>query len=212
MRTHAVTTVDSLLDRLEIPNADLVGHSMGAQFSLYAAHDLGSRVGRIVLLGAPGAAFAGVKPVPFMKIVALPGLGRALLLAPIPDRAYRTNQDLVFGVGAFDGTPPQMAEAIRLLAGRRANAASIASFFRSLLRGGRVRDGVNLAPADLARIHQRALFAWGDQDVFMTPAQAASSLVAITDVRLLHLPTAGHAPWLQAPAVVGSAIAAHLAA
>jgi pimeloyl-ACP methyl ester carboxylesterase len=212
IRTHAVTTLTSLLDRLQFREVDLLGRSIGAQFSLYAALDLGLRVRRIALLGAPGAAIVGVKPVPVMKALAVPVLGRALLSAPMPERTFRRNQDLVLGAGALNNVPPALTEALYRFAGRRSNPASIASFFRALIRGGSVRRGVALSLDELGSLSQPVLFVWGDQDVFQTPAAAAASIVAIRDLRLLRLPTAGHAPWLKAEATVGGAVAAHLAA
>jgi pimeloyl-ACP methyl ester carboxylesterase len=211
IRTHATTTLASLLDTLGLEQVDLVGHSMGAQFALYAAHDLGVRVRRVVLLGAPGAAITGVKPVSIMKLLATPGLGRAMLSVPMSYGTFHRNQDLTLGPGALDDAPPKLVEAAFLLAGRRSNAASIASFFRSLIRRGAVRQGVALPLEELGRLRQAALFAWGDLDVFLAPALAATSIVAIRDVRVLRLATAGHAPWLQANAEVGAAVATHLA-
>lgn len=210
VRTHAVTTLASLLDALHVEQVDLVGHSMGAQFSLYAALDLGSRVRRIALLGAPGAALLGVRPIPVMKALAIPGIGRPLLSAPMPERTFRRNQDLVLGRGALAQAPADLLVALYLLAGRRLNAASIASFFRALIRRGSIRKGVQLSLDELGRIRQPVLFVWGDGDVFLTPLAGAASVVAVRDVRLLRLPTAGHAPWLQAQAAVSIAVAAHL--
>jgi pimeloyl-ACP methyl ester carboxylesterase len=210
IRTHAVTTLASLLDALQIPEVDLVGHSLGGQFSLYAAHDLAPRVRRVVLLGAPGAAIAGVKPVPAMKLLAIPGLGRAALSLKMSERAFARTQDQVLGAGVFDDSPADLPPALYALAGRTTNAASIASFFRALLKGGRVRAGVALTHEELGRLRQPLLFVWGDQDVFLAPTAAATAIVAVRDVRLLRLPTAGHAPWLQAIRVVGPAVAEHL--
>jgi pimeloyl-ACP methyl ester carboxylesterase len=210
IRTHATTTLTSLLDTLGLDQVDLVGHSLGAQFSLYAAHDLGSRVRRIVVLGAPGAAILGVKPVSIMKLLATPGLGRTLLSAPMSERTFYRNQDLTLGPGALDNAPQKLVESAYLLAGRRSNAASIASFFRALIRRGAVRQGVGLTLDELGRLRQPVLFVWGDQDVFLKPSQAASSIVSLHDIRLLRLPTAGHAPWLQAERRVGAAVVSHL--
>lgn len=80
----------------------------------------------------------------------------------------------------------------------------------SLIRRGAVRPGLSLRTVELGRLKQPALVVWGDLDVFMTPLSASSAIVAIRDVRLLRLPTAGHAPWLGAEALVGPAIAEHL--
>jgi pimeloyl-ACP methyl ester carboxylesterase len=210
LRTHAVTTLTSLLDDLGLPEVDMIGHSMGAQFSLYAAHDLGPRVRRVVLLGAPGAAIAGVKPVPAMKVLAVPGLGRAALALKMSERTFARTQDLVLGTGVFDDSPADLATALYALAGRRANAASIASFFRAIIKGGRVRAGVAVTPEELGRLRQPLLYVWGDQDVFLAPAAGAAAIVAARDVRLLRLPTAGHAPWLQAMRLAGPAVVDHL--
>jgi pimeloyl-ACP methyl ester carboxylesterase len=210
IRTHAVTTLASLLDTLGLPEVDLVGHSLGAQFSLYAAHDLGPRVRRVVLLGAPGAAIAGVRPVPAMKLLAIPGLGRAALSMKMSERTFARTQDQVLGAGVFDDSPADLPAALYALAGRTTNAASIASFFRALIKGGGVRAGVALSHEELGRLRQPVLFVWGDQDVFLAPSAGAAAIVACRDVRLLRLPTAGHAPWLHALRVVGPAVADHL--
>jgi len=210
IRPHAVATLTSLLDHLGFAEVDLIGHSLGAQFSLYAAHDLGSRIRRIVLLGAPGAAIAGVKPLAIMKMLAAPGLGRALLAAPVSDRMFRLNQDLALGTDALGSAPPQLVHALLLFANRKGNAASIASFFRCLIVRGSVRADVSLTTDELRAIQQPTLFAWGDKDVFMAPELAAPALAAMHDVRLLQLTAAWHAPWLQAPDIVGQAVADHL--
>ena len=88
-RTHAVSVLRSILDELDLAQVDLVGHSLGAQIGLYGALDIGDRVRRLVLLGAPGAGFAGTKPLPIMKLLAVPKLGEALLSLPLSDRAFR---------------------------------------------------------------------------------------------------------------------------
>lgn len=212
LRTHAVTTLASLLDTLGIRQVDLVGHSLGAQFSLYVAHDLPARVRRVVLLGAPGAALEGVKPAAAMKLLAVPGLGRALLSLPMSQRTFTNTQDVFLGRGAFDDSPAELAATLLLIGNRRANAASIASFFRALIKRGSVRDGVALTHEELERIQKPLLFVWGDQDVFLAPRDAASAIVSVRDVRLLRLPTAGHAPWLRSLDLVGPAVVDHLGA
>lgn len=209
-RTQAVSVLRAVLDELELQQVDLVGHSLGAQISLYAGLDLGGRVRRMVLLGAPGASFAGTRPLPVMKLLAVPRMGEALLSVPLSPTMFARNNDMALGAGALDDLPAELVEAAYLLAGRRSNAASIASCFRALIRGGSLRPGVAVDTGELGRVTQPVLMAWGDEDVFLTPEGGAASIVAMRDVRLVRVPGAGHAPWLQAPDVVGRAIAAHL--
>ncbi len=212
LRRFASSVLDSLLTEIDETRIDLVGHSLGAQFSLYAALDLAPHVRRIALLGAPGAAFTGAKPATMMKVMALPRIGARLLSRKLTDEMFvKLNEDYILGRHAFRDAPPAMASVGSLLASRPGNAQSVASFFRALIRGNQIRDGIAIPHADLARMSQPALMAWGDEDVFLTPASAATSIVSIRDIRLIRLPNAGHAPWLNNPRAVGEALAEHLA-
>jgi alpha-beta hydrolase superfamily lysophospholipase len=209
-RTYAVEVIRALLDELGLQQVDLVGHSLGAQISLYSALDLGSRVRRIVLLGAPGASLEGTRPLAAMKALAVPRLGAVLLSIPMSDQMFERNNEMALGRGALNGVPDELVEALRLVAGRTSNAASIASFFRGLIKRGSLREGVTLTGSELGRITQPTLMAWGDDDVFLTPLDGARAIVSIRDVHLARVRGAGHAPWLQAPDTVGDAVAAHL--
>jgi pimeloyl-ACP methyl ester carboxylesterase len=212
IRSHAITTMASLLDQLDFEVVDLVGHSLGAQFSLYAAHELPDRVRKVVTLGAPGAAFDGVTPVPVMRALAIPVLGRVLLSFPMPRRTFRHNQRVMLGANALDQSPPGLTEALYLIAGRRSNAASIASLFNLLIGGWTIRQGVSMSLKELADLKQPILSVWGDNDVFQSPTRAAESLAAVHQLNLLRVSAGGHAPWLQDEAAVGHAITIHLAA
>jgi pimeloyl-ACP methyl ester carboxylesterase len=210
IRRHATVTIESLLDLLDLPEVDLVGHSMGAQFGLYAALDLDDRVRRLVLLGAPGAGFQGVEPVLAMKLLAVPGLGRLMLSLPMSDKAFERNNELTLGPGALKDLPPDLVLAARLLGSRAVNARSIAAYFRALIKRSSVRTGVAVPIEELSRLRQPTLLAWGDEDVFLAPLDGARSVVAIRDAHLIRVPHAGHAPWLTATGLVGRAVVAHL--
>lgn len=209
MRLHATSVVEAVLDALDVPVADLVGHSMGAQFSLYAGLDLATRIRRLVLLGAPGAAFAGIRPLTAMKLLAVPRLGPYLLSRKMSDRAFDRFNDLALGTGALD-RHEEVRTALRQLGSRTTNAASLASFFCAMVRNGDVRDGVALTERELGRVTQPTFLAWGDEDVFLRPLEGARSIVAVRDSHLLRVPAAGHAPWLQAEDQVGRSVAYHL--
>lgn len=210
MRSHASSVIASVLNALNLPSVDLVGHSMGAQFSLYAGLDLGARIRRLVLLGAPGAAFHGIRPLTAMKVLAVPRVGPALLSRPMSDRAFDRFNDLALGVGAFDRQPEDLLAALRLMGTRTTNATSLASYFRAMVRNGSVREGVALTERELGRVTQPVFHAWGEDDVFLHPLEAARSIVAMPNSHLLRVPAAGHAPWLQATQQVGEAVARHL--
>lgn len=210
LREYAVAVLRALLDELELTQVDVVGHSLGAQFGLYAALHLPDRVRRLVLLGAPGAAFEGVRPTAIMKALAVPGLGRRLLALPMSRKAYlRANADTL-GAGALDDLPDELVDAAMLIGRRSDYAPSVASYFRALIKRGSVRSGVAVAADELATVRQPTLLVWGDEDVFMRPLAAAGSIAAIRDCHLVRLAGAGHAPWLQEPQRVGDAVTSHL--
>jgi pimeloyl-ACP methyl ester carboxylesterase len=210
IRRHAVTTLTSLLDALAIRCADVVGHSLGAQFALYAGLELGTRIRRIALLGAPGAAFLGTRPNPMMVLLATPGLGQALLSIRQTEKRFLRTSEMALGAGALKSAPDGLLEAASLLAVRSSGPASVASFFRALIKRRSVRTSVCITAPELSRLTQPTLAVWGDNDVFLAPAAAAASLVAIRDCHLIRLANRGHAPWLPSADPVGRALAAHL--
>lgn len=210
LRGHATAVIRSVLDARGISATDIVGHSLGGQFALYAALGLGTRVRRVVLLGAPGAAFSGVRPVPIMRVLAVPGVGTLMLRIPQSPKAFRRNNEKMLGLGSLDHLPPDMLTAAHGMAARRGAAASVASFFRALISRGSVRRGVAVSVPDLTSLAQPVLNVWGDEDVFMRPAKATESFEAIPDHELVEVKSAGHAPWLQNLEQVGAAMADHL--
>jgi pimeloyl-ACP methyl ester carboxylesterase len=209
-RSYATSVLRGLLDELELDQVDIVGHSMGAQFGLYAGLDLPTRVRRLVLLGAPGASLAGARPNAVMISLAVPRLGARLLRMQMSPAAFIRNNEKALGEGALRDLPAELITAARLMGTREGYAPSVASYFRALIKRATVRVAVNISPAELAMLRQPAVFVWGDADVFMRPAQAAEQLAAIPNSTLVELSGAGHAPWLQFPQVVGRAVADHL--
>lgn len=209
-RSYNVAVLQGLLDTLGLAEVDIVGHSMGAQFALYAGLDLPTRVRRIVVLGAPGASFAGVRPTTPMILLAVPGLGTRLLRMPMSPKAFVRNNEKMLGDGALHDVPPELVTATHLIGTRAGYAPSVASYFRALIRRATVRTAVTISPVELATLRQPTLFAWGEADVFMRPDQASEHVGAIPDARLITLAGAGHAPWLQDPEPVGRAVLEHL--
>jgi pimeloyl-ACP methyl ester carboxylesterase len=97
----------------------------------------------------------------------------------------------------MDGYPHEIEEVGWLASRRPGFAPSLASCFRGLLSAGGVRAGVAITKDRLARITTPTLMIWGDRDVFLTPAVGRASIDAIPGSRLIVVPGAGHAPWLN---------------
>lgn len=209
LRELSVSTIRGLLDELGIPSCDILAHSLGGQFALYAALALPDRIRRIALLGAPGAAFKGGRPIPPMLVMALPTIG-GRVMDSVSESAFTRFNDLALGKDAGRHLPAEVMMTGRLMANRATYGSSVSTYFRALIRGPNLREVHHLTPDELGRLPEPILLCWGDEDVFQTPVSAANLIAAIRDHRLVRLPHAGHAPWLDEPELVGIAVAEHL--
>ncbi len=209
LRAIMVSVIDAVLDAFALGQADIVAHSLGGQFALYYVLVRAARVRRLVLLGAPGAGFSEVTPVPAMRLLSIPGIGRGILSLPASPEAYRKNSAATLGPGALDGYPDDLAEAGRLASQRPGFAPSVASYFRALITPFRVRAKVPVGHAELATIAVPTLMVWGDQDVFLTPDRGRASIDSIPGARLVVV-EGGHAPWLNQLDQTSGAVTAFL--
>jgi pimeloyl-ACP methyl ester carboxylesterase len=205
LRAHAVAVIETVLDYFELHTVDVVAHSLGGQFALYFVLARPDRVRRLVLLGAPGAGFAGVRPVPAMRVMAIPGVGRAILSLPASPEAYLKNSDGMLGAGALDGYPNEIATVGYLASKRIGFAPSLASFFRALISPFSVRHGVAVPVERLASIGTPTMMVWGTQDVFLRPDRGRENFDAIPGGTLVIV-EGGHAPWLDALDLTGTSI------
>jgi pimeloyl-ACP methyl ester carboxylesterase len=211
LRAHAADVLDAVLAAPGLGSSpiDLIGHSLGGQFALYFVLARPDRVRRLVLLGAPGAGFRGVRPPLAMRALAVPGVGGAILSLSTSQAAYARNSEGLLGTGALDGFPAEITE-IGYLASQRSDfAPSVSSMFRALITPFAVRHSVPLTAAELVSIRVPVLSVWGDADVFLDPTTGHESLDAIPDARMLPV-EGGHAPWLNDPDRVGATVAEFL--
>ncbi|AMM19292.1 hypothetical protein AX769_03030 [Frondihabitans sp. PAMC 28766] len=209
LRTHVVSVIDAVLEHFQADTIDLVGHSLGGQFSLYYVEARPERVRRLVLLGAPGAGFEGVQPVPAMRIMSVPGVGRGLLSIPSSLPSYAKQSDGMLGAKALDGFPHEIAVVGWSASKRPGFARSLASFFRALITPFSMREGVAVPRETLERFTTPTLMVWGDADVFLTPARGRHNIDAIPGSTLL-LVEGGHAPWLNELEAAGDAVRSFL--
>lgn len=196
LRHFARAVIDAVADDAGLDRFDLVGHSLGGQFALYFCLTRAERVERLVLLGAPGTAFAELRPPLGMRLVALPGIGR-LLSRPVTLDRYRANSAMTLGPGAVDPWPPELVEVGWYASRRSAFIETLPGLFRCLASVFGVRRSAVITPADLATIALPTLLLWGDRDVFVTPEQARPSWGRMPGAVLAEIRDAGHAPWLN---------------
>ncbi len=210
LRGRAVEWLEAVVRAYGLEQFDLVGHSLGGQFALYYALRHPTQVRRLVLLGAPGAAF-GETRVPFMmRLAALPGVGRSAFSRQVSLEQYGRNSALTLGKGTVDGWPPELVEVGWYASQRAAFAATLPAYYRAITGLFRTKRSAIVSYAELATLAMPVLGVWGDEDVFLTPERGAPSARAIPDLEevVLH---AGHAPWLNEPDAVAAAVRAFLA-
>jgi pimeloyl-ACP methyl ester carboxylesterase len=211
LREHVVAVLDEVLAFFDLTSAaiDVIGHSLGGQFALYLALAHPERVRRLVLLGAPGAAFSQARATFGMRVVSVPGLGTALLGLSTSARAHDRAVDRLAGAHVLDGYPAEINE-IGFLASQRSEfAASVASLFRAMMTPFAARADTALTAAELAHLAVPTLIVWGTDDVILTPARGRASADAIPHATILEI-DGGHAPWLNDLARVGDAVSAFL--
>lgn len=208
LRTAPVRWLRAVLDDAGIERAHIVAHSMGAQFALYAALAEPDRFASLTILGAPGAAFPGMRiPIGF-RLMAVPGLRRAVF-APVSREQYQRNSALTLGAGAVDPWPRELVDCGWYASLRPEFRETAGVLARAFASGWGVRAEARLTDPELASLRLPVHALLGDRDVFLTPALARRSLDRIPGARatVLH---GGHAPWLNDPAGATAAVGGFL--
>ena len=209
LRTTTVEVLDEVLSFFRLDAVDIIGHSLGGQIALYFALAHPERLRRLVLLGAPGAAFSQARPTFGMRVASIPGLGTALLGLSTSQRARDRAVDRLLGAGALDGYPAEISEIGYLASQRSEFAPSVASLFRAMMTPLSARADVALTARELAHLSVPTLIVWGVDDTVLTPAHGRASADAIPNVTILEV-AGGHAPWLNELTRVGDAVSTFL--
>jgi len=209
LREHLVAVVDEVLAFFQLAIVDAIGHSLGGQIALYVAVAHPDRLRRVVLIGAPAAAFSHAHATFGMRVAAVPGLGTALLGLSTSQRAHDRAVERVLGSGVLDGYPPEISEIGYLTSQRSEFAPTVASLFRAMMTPFAARPEVALSPSELAHLAVPTLIVWGSDDAVLTPERGRASAGAMPNVTILEV-EGGHAPWLNEPTRVGAAVSAFL--
>jgi pimeloyl-ACP methyl ester carboxylesterase len=171
--------VGELMDRLGIPRAAVLGHSMGGAIALRLAATWPEKVDRLILVGSAPPdrmvpRFAASPPLP-----SLLGLGAALVLHQPRLR------EIVLRQGFYDPAflSPEMVEEFRHIARIRGSTSSIVSI---------LRDAAREEPIDLSRLSQPVLLLWGRHDRWPGLRLARWLADQIPDARLKVIDRARH--------------------
>jgi pimeloyl-ACP methyl ester carboxylesterase len=209
LRRHAVALLCGLLDHLGLDAVPIAGHSLGGAFGLWLAIDAPERITALAGIGCPAVALPGAKPRGTLTAMAIPGLNRLILSAPIPLAAFKLVLGDVIGRDAVHAIPDEVIDA-SFRAGRMpGHASTVATLMERINHFQNPRPENVLDDAELARLRQPVLFTWGDRDKFLSPDKARPSIEKIPNARLEIVP-GGHEPWYDDPAECGQLVSAFL--
>jgi pimeloyl-ACP methyl ester carboxylesterase len=209
VRELARQLIDDILDALSLDEVPVIGHSLGGMFALWHAATGSGRISKIVAIGEPAVALAGVRVRMPLSLLTVRGLGVAVLRSPSPHRLYRRLLAQGQGSAEVAAAPDSLIQALRLATRRPENARTVASLMHAIDRFRRPRPESVLTSAELAAITAPAMFILGSDDPYLSVERARPSIDQIQDARLYELP-AGHAPWLVDAQQAARLIAEHL--
>lgn len=187
----------ALLDALDIPQASVLGHSMGGFIALRAALDYPERVNRLVLVSTSAA--GGPAPA---RPVTLPD--RATWIEDPVERTMRRYAGIA-APGYFDAHPDKLRAVGEWVRGNRLT-------FEGMARQSQAAQTRPDAHARLPEITAPTLVIHGDADPTI-PLRAGEELAGgIPSARLLLMPGVGHVPHLERTAEFNAAVLEFLAA
>lgn len=194
--TFFADTVVALLENLRIPQAVLIGNSMGAAVALRVAMRRADLVARLVLVnGPPVRNKLGKVQMMFL----IPGQGEKIY------NSFRSSQEAAYGslrpyYGSLDALPAQDRQFLWERVWDRVwsddqRRAYFSTFRWMALEGLLGRP----SPAQLSQIKTPTLIIWGEQDKLI-PLEAGKTLQSWIPAAKLHvIPGCGHLPQQEKP-------------
>jgi pimeloyl-ACP methyl ester carboxylesterase len=177
--TAQALLVGELMDRLGIPRAAVLGHSMGGAIALRLAATWPEKVDRLILVGSapPG------RMVP--RFAASPSLPSFLRLGTALVLHQPRLREIVLRQGFYDPAflSPEMLAEFRRIARIRGSTNAIASL---------LSDAAREEPIDLSRVSQPVLLLWGRHDRLTGLRLARWLADQIPDARLQVIERARH--------------------
>ena len=134
-----------------------------------------------------------------LSILTVPGLGRAVLTAPIPRSTYLRLLGKGTSPAAVQSMPDELVDVLRMACRRKGNPRTVASLMHAIDGFRRPRPGTLMTNDELSRIEAPISFYWGRGDPFLSPQRARPSVSKIPGAILREV-DGGHAPWFENPA------------
>ncbi|GIW33222.1 alpha/beta fold hydrolase [Meiothermus sp.] len=189
-------TVATLLEHLKIPQAVLVGNSMGAAVALRVAMRRPDLAARLVLVdGPPVRSKLGKVQVMFL----IPGQGEKIY------NSFRASQDAAYEslrpyYGDLDALPPEDRQFLRERVWDRVWSDDQRRAYFSTFRWMAVEGLLgHPRPAKLGQLTTPTLIVWGERD-FVIPVEAGRTLASWIPGAELHvIPGCGHLPQQEKP-------------
>jgi pimeloyl-ACP methyl ester carboxylesterase len=193
------------MDQLAIPQATLVGNSMGAGVALAVALTAPERVKRLVLIGGLPADIKGQLASPLVRKGLdssvpswLAELGARLFGSSVGEKVLR---EIIYDHSMI--TPAVLDRSKR----NRRQPGLIGPI---LAVGKTMPDWESRYAPRLHQIRQPALIIWGEEDRIFPPSVGQALSETIAGSRLMRVPRAGHIPQWEQPEAVNQAILAFL--
>ncbi len=193
---RSITILAALMDRLGIAQADVIGNSMGGRIAWRFALAEPSRVRRLVLVSPDGFASPGR---PYGEPEPLPAMVR-LLPWVMPRAMVRATLGPAYGDQALmtDATVDRAHDLLRAPGVRRAILDRMA------------QNGLEDPRPLLPRLTMPVLLVWGERDRIIPASHAQDWVAVMPQAELIVLPSLGHVPQEEAPAVSLPAVRAFL--
>lgn len=198
----AVPALVALLDAAGADRVDLCGTSYGGLVAVRLAQLQPGRVRRLALLDSAGL---GREAPAVLRLLTIPGLGRALVARP---SARTVRWELRTRMVATPLPPVTEAALVAYLtasarAGSRAWFAHALRAFASLAGQREV-----LTDAELAALALPVLIVWGERDAFFSVTHGARAAALVPHALLRVVPGVGHSPNWERPVEFGRLLTA----
>jgi pimeloyl-ACP methyl ester carboxylesterase len=183
--------------------AVLVGNSLGGMAAAWTALDAPALVERLVLVGAPGVAFAGGRADALLGALAVPATARALLTGPTLPAWYASGLRRSLAEPALADWP-ELGELAYHASRRPGFRHTVPRMLQQLLAFRTPRPDMALTAPELHALPPTT-YLHGRDEAFLPYAAARVALAVIPEAEGRQV-DGGHVPWLTGPAPVVAAL------